>query len=120
MLIADDNRDTVLTLSEILRADGHDTKACHDGNEVLACIREYEPDVVLLDIVLPGRNGWDLARSIRAGATAAVRLLIGISGEYTQGADRLLARMNGFDFYMLKPCDPKVLLKLLEKKGSPG
>ena len=120
MLVVDDNHDMVLSLRALLRLEGHDTKGCYNGSEVLNCVQEYDPDVVLLDIALPGENGWEAARRIRAKIPGKRPMLIGITGEYTKGADRVLAEMSGFDYYLVKPADPKVLFALLEKAGHPG
>lgn len=116
VLIVDDNRDAVLSLMMLLRSDGHDTKACYSGAEVLRCVSDYDPDVLLLDIGLPDESGWDVARKIRATQKHGDKrpLLIGITGQYTKGADRILAEMSGFDYYLVKPADPKVLTALME------
>ena len=118
VLVVDDNRDIVLTMMALLRIEGHDTKACYNGSEVLNFVRDYDPDVVLLDIGLPGQSGWEVARQIRAKMPNKRPMLIGITGEYTKGADRILAEMSGFDYYLVKPADPKVLSMILEKAAS--
>jgi DNA-binding response OmpR family regulator len=115
VLVVDDNRDIVLTMMALLRSDGHDSKACYDGSEVLDCVKDYDPDVVLLDIGLPGENGWEVARRIRGIMPGTRPMLIAITGQYTKGADRILAQMNGIDYYLVKPADPKVLLSLLQQ-----
>ena len=81
-------------------------------------MREFDPDVVLLDIGLPGRNGWDVARQIREQIPGKRPMLICITGQYTKGADKILAEMAGFDYYLVKPTDPKVLFALLDKAGT--
>src|ERR671918_2139871 len=93
VLIVDDSRDAVLALTMLVRTEGHDTRACYNGGDVLRCIGEYDPDVVLLDIGLPDETGWDVARKIRAEIRGPQPLLIGITGEYTKGADRVLAEL---------------------------
>jgi DNA-binding response OmpR family regulator len=116
--VIDDNRDIVDTMTELLKAEGHDTRACYTGTDAFACVKAYDPDAVLLDIGLPGVSGWEVARQIRVAGTGEPPhrpLIIGITGEYTKSADRILSRMNGFDYYLIKPADPKVLLALLEK-----
>ena len=118
VLVVDDNRDIVLTMMALLRLEGHDTKACYSGSEVLNYVSEYDPDVVLLDIGLPGENGWEVARQIRARTRNKRPMLIAITGEYTKAADRILAEMSGFDYYLVKPADPKVLSMILEKAAS--
>ena len=119
VLIVDDSRDAVLALTMLVRTDGHDTRGCYNGADVLRSVREYDPDVVLLDIGLPDETGWDVARKIRAEFRGPRPLLIGITGEYTKGADRVLAELSGFDYYLIKPADPEVLTTLLEDARRP-
>jgi len=113
ILIADDERDTVITLIEVLREEGHDARGVYRGDEVLARMRGFEADVVLLDIAMPGMSGWEVARAIREMYGEKI-LLIAISGVYRQSADQILGKMSGFNYYLAKPYDPAVLLKLLE------
>jgi len=120
VLIVDDNRDYVLSTSMVLREDGHDTMPCYHAGAVTEALKRYDPHVVLLDIALPGKSGWEVARDIRANCRSKRPMLIGITGEYTTGADRVLGEMAGMDFYLLKPVDPKVLLTLLAKAQLPS
>jgi CheY-like chemotaxis protein len=113
ILVADDDGDTVLTLMMVLRSEGHQVKGVHRGTEVLAGIREFEPDAVLADINMPGLTGYEIARKVRADKYSRKPLLIGISGVYTQGSDRVLAELVGFDHYLTKPYAPSDLLRLL-------
>ena len=87
ILIADDDRDTVLTLMMVLRDEGHEVRGVHSGNQVLDAIRDFDPDAVVLDIHLPGKSGWELASTIQGRRSPRRPLLIGISGKYRQGAD---------------------------------
>lgn len=88
---------------------------CYSGLEVIKCVKTFDPDVVVMDIGLPGRSGWDAAKDVRASIPGKRPLLIGISGEFTKGADKILAQMTGFDYYLIKPVDPNVLLALLSQ-----
>ena len=115
VVVVDDNRDIVITMMALLRVEGHDTTACHKGDDVLRCVTDFDADVVLLDVGLPGMNGWDVARELRRIYGDSRPMIIGMTGEYTKGADRILAEMVGFDYYLVKPADPKVLFALLEK-----
>ena len=120
IVVVDDNRDTVITMAALLRVEGHDTRACHHGKDVLRCVTEFDADVVLLDVAMPGMSGWDVARELRQVCGEKRPMIIGVTGEYTKGADRVLAEMAGFDYYLIKPADPKVLFALLEKAQQPG
>jgi CheY-like chemotaxis protein len=113
VLVADDEPDTVLTLVELLREEGHDAQGVEDGTEVLPALREFDPDVVLLDISMPGMSGWDVARKIRQLCGQERPLLIAISGVYKEAADQILGKMAGFNYYLAKPYDPSVLITLL-------
>ena len=114
VLIVDDDRDTTLTLSALLRDEGYETQAINSADEVMAALDEFDPDVLICDIVMPGISGWDLARQVRRGGHRDRPLLIAISGMYTKTADRLLSESVGFEHFFTKPCNPSVLLKVLE------
>jgi DNA-binding response OmpR family regulator len=114
ILVCDDDSDAALTLMMILRDEGHEVTAVHAGRNVLnAVIRGTELDAIVLDINLPDVSGWQVAQTIRARGTNRP-LMIGISGVYKTGADMVLATVSGFDHYLVKPCAPADLLKLLE------
>jgi DNA-binding response OmpR family regulator len=118
ILIADDERDTVLTLMMLLREEGHEVRGVHTGRQVLDALREFDPDVLILDIAMPDLSGWEVARTIR-NQDRQRRTLIGISGEYKNSVDKLLSTVVGFDHYLLKPCSPNALLALLEPLRTP-
>lgn len=86
----------------------------------MGAVIEFDPDVVVLDINLPEMSGWQLASTIRARLTKKQPLLIGISGVFTKGGDKVLAQISGFDHYLLKPYDPNALLGLLAPLSSPS
>ncbi len=115
----DDEKDTALTTAEVLRDAGHEAKAIYDAAKAIDVIGDFDPDVVILDISMPRKTGWELAREIRLRCTGRRPMLIAISGHYTKGADRVLGRMAGFDHYFYKPCDPQVLTTLLSQ-GVPA
>jgi DNA-binding response OmpR family regulator len=119
ILVADDDRDSVLTLMMLLRDEGHEVRGVYDGKQALAAAFEFEPHAVLLDIALPDLSGWEVARRIRQRATRKGPMLIGVSGEYKQGADRILSEIIGFDHYVLKPYDVNSLLGLLAPLALP-
>ena len=100
-------------LSAILCDEGHQVEGVYRGSDVLPAMRHFDPDAVVLDIKMPGMNGYDLARAIRERYGALRPLLIAISGHYKRGADKVLAQLVGFDYFFPKPCDPDALVKLL-------
>ncbi len=113
ILIADDERDPVLTLMVLLREEGHQVRGVYTGQQVLDAVRGFDPDVVVLDIAMPDRSGWEVARTIRTHPDGKRRTLIGISGEYRNSVDKLRSTVVGFDHYLLKPCNPNQLIALL-------
>lgn len=113
ILIADDERDTVLTLMMLLREERHEVRGVYTGRQVLDAVRGFDPDVVVLDIAMPELSGWEVARTIRMHADGNRRMLIGISGEYRNAVDKLLSTVVGFDHYLLKPYSPNALIALL-------
>lgn len=113
IVVADDDPDMVLSLTMLLRDEGHEVRGVHSGRRVMPAVIEFDPDVVVLDINLPEVNGWQLASTIRTRQTRKKPLLIGVSGVFTKGGDQVLAQINGFDHYLLKPCDPTALLNLI-------
>lgn len=115
VLVVDDNPDIVQTMSALLKLEGHDAQGCYSGADVWQCVCEYDPDAVLLDIGLPGKNGWEVAGEIRSRVPGRRPLIIAITGEYTKQTDQALAHRRGFDHYLVKPADPKVLMALLAK-----
>src|SRR5687768_9235184 len=80
IIVADDDRDMVLTQMMLLRSEGHDVRGFHTGRPVMSAVIDFDPDAVILDINLPDVNGWQLATTIRSRRTKKQPLLIGISG----------------------------------------
>lgn len=113
VLIAEDDRDTAVTLMMLLRDEGHHVRTISSGRLVMGAVIDFDPDVVLLDINMPGLSGWEVARTIRSKRGIARPMIIGISGEYVQGSDRILSEILGIDHYLVKPYDPSALLALL-------
>jgi PAS domain S-box-containing protein len=111
VLIADDNRDAADSLAALLRLEGHETRLSFDGEEALSTYERFEPDVCLLDIGMPRRNGYEVARTIRQMPGGRRPVLIAITG-WGQEADRHLAIEAGFDHHLTKPVDPRRLAKL--------
>ena len=113
ILVADDDRDTVLTLMMLLREEGYDVRGLYSGREVMRGMTNFDPDVVILDIQLPECSGWELARTIRARYGKERPMLIGISGKYKTGSDKVLSQLIGLDHYLVKPYAPDELLALI-------
>jgi PAS domain S-box-containing protein len=102
VLVVDDNVDTVLSFSILLRASGHDVFTANDGLIAVQVANEQHPDVVLLDIGLPGLNGYDVAKRIRKQTGGSEIVLIALTG-YGQDTDRELSAQAGFNHHLVKP-----------------
>ncbi len=106
ILVVDDNVDSAESMAALLRLEGHDVRTLYAGERVAAVAREFHPQVILLDIGLPGMTGYDVARAVRADPDAggtAIRL-IALSG-YGRPEDRERARAAGFDEHLVKPVE---------------
>ncbi|HSU77529.1 MAG TPA: response regulator [Burkholderiales bacterium] len=102
ILVVDDDRDAVMTLSEILQQEGHEVFKAYTGAAVLSLVRSHEPDAVLLDIGMPGATGFEVARELRLRLGRACPALIAITA-WTQAAAREMGRLAGFKHYLTKP-----------------
>jgi DNA-binding response OmpR family regulator len=118
VLIADDDRDTASMLAMVLREEGHEALVSLRGDEALETSRLFRPDVVIADVNMPGMSGHALARELRQRHGDLAPLLIAVSGVWTSTAERLVGQAVGFDRYLLKPCDPKEVIRLIEPLRS--
>lgn len=112
ILVVDDNQDAAESLAELLRLSGHEVCTARDGNEALEAAANFHPAVVLLDIGLPGINGYEVARRLREHDTQPPTLLIAMTG-WGQAEDRRRSREAGFDHHLVKPVEPAMLDQLL-------
>lgn len=112
LLVIDDNVDSANTLAQLLRMVGHEVEVAYDGLTGLATARSFEPDAVLLDIGLPGMDGYEVATAMRKLEITRQSLLIAISG-YGQKTDEERSRHAGFDFHLVKPVELGALRSLL-------
>jgi signal transduction histidine kinase len=117
ILIVDDHLDGADSLAMLLRFWWHEVEIARDGPEALAAARAFRPEVVLLDIGLPGMSGLDVARQLRKEDTAAGAALVALTG-YGQPDDRLRALEAGFDHHLVKPVDLTSLHELLGRLGN--
>lgn len=111
VLVVDDNADTVRGLAKLLTLLGHDVKTAHDGQTAIELANAHKPEIVLLDIGLPGVNGYEVAKRLRVEASCKEALIIAVSG-YGQEEDRRRSREAGFDHHLVKPLDYDVLMSL--------
>ena len=116
ILVVDDNVDAASSLSALLELAGHATSMAHSGDEALHQVTVDVPDVVLLDIGLPGMNGYEVARRLRDMPGLAGTRLIAITG-YGQESDKRAASAAGFDTHLVKPVDFSLLTEVLEERA---
>lgn len=114
VLVVEDNDDVREMLSIQLTNDGHEVQTAHDGPSGLHAALSFRPDVGLLDVGLPGFDGYALARKIRAHDEGKQIYLVAISG-YGQSEDRLRSKEAGFDHHLVKPIDVNQLALLLQQ-----
>jgi len=112
VLVVDDLAASAETLMTLLEMEGFEVKVAHEGQAALALAREFRPDVVLLDIGLPGMNGFEVAHGLRGQPESQHALLIALTG-YGEAESRSRSIRAGFDFHMVKPADVNLLLTLL-------
>jgi PAS domain S-box-containing protein len=112
ILVVDDNVDAALTVSALLKAWGHQVHTVYSGQAALDAARNFQPEIILLDIGLPGMSGYEVARSLRAEPWAEGVIITAITG-YGQESDRQRSWDSGFDYHLTKPPDPEILESLL-------
>ncbi|HEX7052876.1 MAG TPA: response regulator [Burkholderiales bacterium] len=112
LLVVDDDRDAVLTLSTILQDEGHQVLEVYRGDAVLHLVRRYQPHAVLLDIGMPGLTGFEIARQLRDELRERCPLLIAVTA-WGQTSAKELGRLVGFKHYLVKPYSTEELLSLL-------
>ncbi len=118
VLLIEDNVDARDALRVLLELDGYDVEAAGDGPQGLEIARAKTPAAALIDIGLPGMDGYEVARRLRALAGPR-SFLVALTG-YSDLEDRRRAEEAGFDAHVVKPVDPDELSRLLARLGAPG
>jgi len=116
VLVVDDNRATATALVDLLQLSGFDVQAAHDGFEAITAARRQHPEVVLLDIGLPGMDGYQVVRQLRQEEGLQHARIIAITG-YGEDQARRRSREAGFDHHLVKPVDYETLLGLIAYDG---
>jgi len=112
IFIVDDNRDAADTLGMYFEEKGFEVRVAYDGDDAIREVDEFHPDAALLDIGLPGKDGYEIAQHIRAGIDGDI-MLIAVSG-YSAAEDVARAKQAGFDCHFGKPANPAMLLSKIE------
>ncbi len=115
ILLVEDNVDALLGLARLLELSGHEVVTARDGPSAINRAGDFRPEVVLLDLGLPGMDGYQVAEAMRRSAMNQ-GLLVAISG-YSQERDREKSRQSGFDHHLSKPVNVETLLAVIESPG---
>jgi signal transduction histidine kinase len=119
ILIADDNRDALDSLAQLLSMAGHETHTAADGLQAVEVAVALQPDLILLDIGMPGLDGYEVARRIRSQTWKRRPTLVALTG-WGQDSDRTRSREAGFDAHWVKPLDLDRLWNLMESLPAEG
>jgi CheY-like chemotaxis protein len=117
VLVVDDNRDAADSLGMLLKLLGAEVMVVHDGSAALEAMKTFAPAVVLLDLGMPGINGLEVARRMRADPVAARATLVALTG-WGQREDRRRTTEAGFDYHLVKPADLGTLRSILAMRGD--
>jgi DNA-binding response OmpR family regulator len=101
ILIVDDNKRAAKALATMLAADGYQVDVAHDGESAIKAAHTVDPDAIILDMNLPTKNGYEVARILKKNNSRA--LLIALTGVYGTKEHKTLAREAGFDHYLSRP-----------------
>jgi CheY-like chemotaxis protein len=118
IMIVDDNEDSANSLASLLQLDGHETETAYAPQTALERIPQFAPSLVLLDIGLPGMDGYEVARRLRVRPELASVRLIAVTG-YGQAEDQQRARAAGFDDHLIKPVDLMRLRTIIAELPRP-
>ncbi len=120
LLVVDDNHDAAITLSMLLRLQGHEVRVAHNGLSALEIAAAFRPDLIFLDIGMPGMDGYEVARKLRETPGLEQTILAALTG-WGQQEDRRRTTEAGFNFHLVKPPEPSavegVLAALKPTKG---
>ena len=119
MLLIDDDPDSRAAFAFVLQARGHRVLEADDGRAGLALACEHRPDVIVLDLSLPGLDGWETARRLRADPVTRGAWIVAMTG-HTTGEAWQRARDAGVDGYLIKPATPEELIAEIERLAAPG
>jgi CheY-like chemotaxis protein/anti-sigma regulatory factor (Ser/Thr protein kinase) len=119
VLVADDNRDAAEGLARLLELEGHECHTAYDGLHALELAEQVRPRVAVLDIGMPGLDGYEVAQRIRSLPDGDEILLVALTG-WGQEEDRRRAEQAGFDHHLVKPVSAEALLELLPAAERPS
>jgi CheY-like chemotaxis protein len=119
VLVVDDNVDGAESLANMLQISGHEIRTAHSGPAALDAARPFIPEVVFLDIGLPGMNGYEVAKRLRAEPTLGGAVLVALTG-WGSDDDKRRSREAGFDFHLTKPVELTAIERILARVVAGG
>jgi CheY-like chemotaxis protein len=119
VLVVDDNADSAAMMAAVLELHGHEVRVACDGHQAVEAAAEFVPEVALLDIGLPGLNGYEVAQRIRTDPRTCSAHLIAVTG-WGHEEDRQRALESGFDAHLTKPADPEHIVELVGRAARSG
>lgn len=119
VLVVDDNTDAAESLSDLLQIGGHTTRVANDGHQAIRMAREFQPHLVFLDIGIPGKNGYEVARALRKTPGLEQVTLAALTG-WGAEEDRVRSKDAGFDHHFTKPAEFELINGLLSQLAAPS
>ena len=116
IVVVDDNRDAALSLAMLMELTGHEVRVAHDGEAAIRLAEQFRPQAMLVDLGMPGVDGYEACRRIRNTAWGQGMRMIAVTG-WGQDEDRRRSAMAGFDGHLVKPVHPETLAKLLGSRS---
>lgn len=113
ILVADDNEDSAAAMAIILKLLGSEVRTANDGLEAIEIAENFRPEIILLDIGMPGKNGYDVCHYLRQQSWGG-KVIIAVLTGWGQDEDKRRSEEAGFNHHLVKPVDPNDLEKLLE------
>jgi CheY-like chemotaxis protein len=119
VLVIEDNRDARETFRMMLELAGHEVLEAEEGQQGLELLRAVRPDIAVIDVGLPGLDGYEVARRFRAEPASDSVVLVALTGYGTPEA-RERSQQAGFDHHLIKPVNPELLRELMNRSGPPA
>jgi CheY-like chemotaxis protein len=119
ILVVDDDHDSAESLAMLFQLMGHDVRAAHNGLAAVDLAEAFRPDLIVLDIGMPGLDGYEVCRRIRRHSWGQDTVIAALTG-WSRDEDRDRSEQAGFDHYLVKPVDPKALEDLIAAAGGRG
>ena len=119
VLIVDDEPNIVLSLEFLMRQAGYDVRVARDGDAALAAVAERVPDIVLLDVMMPGRDGYEVCQAIRANPACARTRIVMLTAR-SREVEREKGIALGADDYVTKPFSTRALVERVREMLAPG